>query len=305
MSTDKRLPLAVLATAAAALAGTIAWAVTKATDDGGYPSSGPVMMQSATGQGMMGYAPEKRRQVGGLLDAKRLAQRFADDLDLEADEVLRFERNYYVKLVDRQGRGATEVLVDPETGFVSLEYGPAMMWNTRYGMMGGNMMGSYGQMMGAMMGGGMMGGGSGSGMMGSGSFSAYASDGRDSGMMGGGSGSGMMGGGSGSGMMGGGSGSGMMGGGSGSGMMGGGSSVPDTQRSSSVRISPEQAERLAERWLRANDLDVEVSEAEAFPGYYTLETVRSGRIDGMLSVHATTGAVIYHWWHGGFLEMLE
>jgi hypothetical protein len=35
-------------------------------------------------------------------------------------------------------------------------------------------------------------------------------------------------------------------------------------------------------------------EPEAFPGYYTLHTMRSDRIVGMLSVHATTGAVWYH-----------
>jgi hypothetical protein len=50
------------------------------------------------------------------------------------------------------------VLVDPQTGAVTLEYGPAMMWNTRYGMMDGT---------GAVGSGEMMGGGEAVGMMGS------------------------------------------------------------------------------------------------------------------------------------------
>jgi hypothetical protein len=50
------------------------------------------------------------------------------------------------------------VLVNPTTGAVWLEYGPAMMWNARYGMMvdarwrGERMMGGRGMMNGAMMG---------------------------------------------------------------------------------------------------------------------------------------------------------
>src|SRR4030042_381249 len=51
--------------------------------------------------------------------------------------------------------GAFEVLVDPTTKAVFLEYGPAMMWNTDYGMMGGRGFGMMGS--GGMMGGGMMG----------------------------------------------------------------------------------------------------------------------------------------------------
>jgi len=51
--------------------------------------------------------------------------------------VLQFSNNYYARLDDKSGKPATEVLIDPATGSTSLEYGPAMMWNTRYGMMNG------------------------------------------------------------------------------------------------------------------------------------------------------------------------
>jgi hypothetical protein len=77
---------------------------------------------------------------------------------------MQFTNNFYVLLTGEHDSPATEVLVDPETGAVTLEYGPAMMWNTRYGMMrGAGTAGSgYGGMMGGSSG-GMMGG---AGMMG-------------------------------------------------------------------------------------------------------------------------------------------
>ena len=71
---------------------------------------------------------------------------------------MRFESNYYAELVGQNGDKATEVLVNPATGAVFLEYGPAMMWNTRYGMMSRSA-GSGGMMMGGgSESGGMMGG---------------------------------------------------------------------------------------------------------------------------------------------------
>ena len=70
---------------------------------------------------------------------------------------MRFENNYYAELVRPGGDKATEVLVNAATGAVWIEYGPAMMWNTRYGMMGGNS-GSGGMMGGSSGSGGMMGG---------------------------------------------------------------------------------------------------------------------------------------------------
>jgi hypothetical protein len=91
------------------------------------------------------------------------------------DEVLQFKRNFYAKLVDRSGNSATEVLVDPASGVVWTEYGPAMMWNSRYGMarQAEAMTGEYGA---SMM------GGSATGMMGN----------SDAGMMGGSGYGGMM-----------------------------------------------------------------------------------------------------------------
>lgn len=88
------------------------------------------------GPGMMGLTARGGGEpVRSLGAARREAQRFADRLGLATGEVMRFTENYDVNLRERDGRLATEVLVDPGSGAVWLEYGPAMMWNTRYGMM--------------------------------------------------------------------------------------------------------------------------------------------------------------------------
>jgi hypothetical protein len=181
-------------------------------------------------------------------------------------EVMRFTNNYYAELLEKNGRLATEVLVEPASGAVYLEYGPAMMWNTRYGMMSD----FRSRDSGGMMGGGMMGGPG--GMMG----------GSESGMMG----SGMM-------------------GGSGNGMMGGGYADPTwTPGTTETDVSSAKAQQLAQRWLDGQDSNLTAGEPDAFPGYYTLHVLRDGKVTGMLSVNAATGAVWSHWWHGRFLSML-
>lgn len=222
----------VLVSALGLLGGSIAWAVDAARGNAWYGhrySYGPAMMG-------LGYSTGKASPVSGIAAARQRAQAFADRLGLKTGEVMRFERNYYVKLVDRQGRGATEVLVDPSTGAVSLEYGPAMMWNTRYGMMSGRL---------------------GSGMMGNG-----VGD---------------------------------------SGMMGGFEAAPSQPAARPTSLA--RAHLLAQRWLDANEPGLKVERGgDAFPGYYTLETLRGGRMSGMISVNAGTGAVWPHWWHGRFVE---
>lgn len=56
--------------------------------------------------------------------------------NVQVSEVMTFANNFYAQLVDEQGRGVAEVLVDRYTGFTYPEPGPTMMWNTRAGMMG-------------------------------------------------------------------------------------------------------------------------------------------------------------------------
>jgi len=234
----KTLPLVVLIAAVTALVVSVGWAVARAADgDGGW-------MMSRYGSGMMGYsASGSGEPVRDLAGAKRQAQRFADKLGLQVGEVMRFTNNYYAELREKNGRLATEVLVEPASGAVYLEYGPAMMWNTRYGMMS--------------------------------DFRARGS-------------------------------SGMMGGGQGSGMMGGGYADPTwTPGATKADVSPAKAQQLAQRWLGGQDSSLTAGEPDVFPGYYTLHVLRDGKVTGMLSVNAATGAVWSHWWHGRFVSMLE
>jgi hypothetical protein len=94
-------------------------------------------------------------------------------------------------------------------------------------------------------------------------------------------------------------------GGSGTGMMGGySSSGAATSRAATVSLA--QAHTLAQRWLNTNQPGVNVEAGgDAFPGYYTLETLKDGKITGMISVNATTGAVWPHWWHGAYVAKSE
>jgi hypothetical protein len=162
---------------------------------------------------------------------------------------------------------------------VSIEYGPAMMWHTKYGMRRAaqSMMGSYGR--------GMMGGGSYGGMMGGSSGTPNSSGAYGPGMMGGaGNGYG--------------------------GMMDGKGTVTGNGTSSGSSINGQvtlaTAHSLAQRWLDQNERGVKAEAGgDAFPGYYTLETLKGGRITGMISVNATTGAVWPHWWHGAFVAKSE
>jgi hypothetical protein len=239
----RMLPLVVLVTAVAALVGSAAWAV-GGSDDGGWG-------MHRFGNGMMGYADAGGGDpVGDLAEARRQAGRFADRLDLKVGEVMRFSNQYYAEL-EEDGQPATEVLVDPQTGSVYLEYGPAMMWNTRFGMMSGNRFPSSGMMGGA----GMM---DGAGMM------------------------------------------------SGAGMKGGSDFAdPTWAPTGDGDVSAAEARGIARRWLAKNGKGLAAGEPETFPGYYTLHLLRDGKIAGMMSVNAVTGAPWYHWWHGRFVSMSE
>jgi hypothetical protein len=86
--------------------------------------------------------------------AAEAARRYIDaygNTDLKLTEVMEFSDNFYAE-VEEQSTGihAFELLVDRYTGGVSPEPGPNMMWNTRYGHMGGMMGGWGGQQSGEM-----------------------------------------------------------------------------------------------------------------------------------------------------------
>lgn len=289
--TGKLIAAVVTIAGLASLAAGATWAVT-ARDDHRQARHGPAMMgygghgvADRSLGGMMGYGNAGADPVQSLDEARARAQDFAGELGLEAGEVMEFTNHYYVELLDENGRPATELLVSPQTGWVQIEHGPAMMWNTEYGMgtLEGDWPGMMGPDSGGMMGGGMMSGMMGGGMMGGGSG--------DGGMMGPDSGIG--------GMMDGG----MMGAGSGDCVVGGVFDGPIA--AGEAELSAKEAVAAAKRWLSARRPELTAGEAEAFPGYYTIHTLRAGRVAGMLSVHAATGAVWYHSWHGRFVAMTE
>lgn len=195
------LPLGVLIAAVGLLAASLAWVATA-----GWGPAGMAPGYMMGGAALAGDGP-----VRNLDDAQRAAARFADRWGLTVGEVMQFDNGFYAELADPSGILATEVLIDPYTGDVQVEYGPAMMWNTAYGM--------------------------------------------------------------------------------------------HPPRPADPTVSAEQAQTIADQWLETNRPGEHAGDADRFPGYYTLHTLRGDEVVGMLSVNAATGAVWPHTWHGRFIAM--
>ena len=70
-----------------------------------------------------------------------------------------------------------------------------------------------------------------------------------------------------------------------------------------LRFTEQQASQTATSWLASNRPGESVMSVDAYPGYFTIDTAKAGKVVGMLSVNATTGAVWYHTWHGTFVAM--
>ena len=212
--------LVVPIVAVAAILGSGAWMLVQGQGVAGWGTG----MAGGASYGMMGggdfggaNSNGARAPVIDLVGAREQAQVFATELrpGLAVGEVMQFDRQYYAELVEADGSLATEVLIDPVSGDVQLELGPARMWNTRYGMM--------------------------------------------------------------------------------------------ARGGSDLRIGGTEAQQIANEWLadQADAVGLTAATGDAFPGYYTLHTLRGGELDGMLSVNATSGEVWYHSWHGAFVEMSE
>ncbi|RLI10314.1 hypothetical protein DRO42_01725 [Candidatus Bathyarchaeota archaeon] len=79
--------------------------------------------------------------------ASEIADRYLRSLnnpDLAIGEIMEFEQNFYVVIYEKSTDiGAFEMLIDKSTGRIFPEYGPNMMWNTKYGH--GGMMGAWGR----------------------------------------------------------------------------------------------------------------------------------------------------------------
>ena len=95
---------------------------------------GRSMMGSMGSMGIVSL-PGDGVAVSSIPAARARAASAAKTARLHPGEVMWFDNGFYVELKDSAGKPATEVIVDPRTGTVSTEPGPAMMWNTRFGMM--------------------------------------------------------------------------------------------------------------------------------------------------------------------------
>jgi hypothetical protein len=134
------LAWAVLIVAGLTLIGSLAfagwgWGSPPITAGGAAPPwSGQVgpMMGNGSG-GMMGgqvWLAGDGVRVDTIAQARARAATASAASGLRPGEVMQFTNNFYVELKDASGAATTEVLVDPATGAVFTEYGPAMMWNT-------------------------------------------------------------------------------------------------------------------------------------------------------------------------------
>jgi hypothetical protein len=98
--------------------------------------------------GMMGTVFGGGGRDIGMDSAVKIAQDVAaayPSQGLAADEVIEFSNNYYASIREKStGIGAFEILIDRATGNVIREPGPDMMWNAKYSMTRGGMMGSFG-----------------------------------------------------------------------------------------------------------------------------------------------------------------
>jgi hypothetical protein len=189
---------------------------------------GPGMMggmMGGSGWGGYGYAPNANPiSLDQAVSSAKQSLASFNNSDLALVEVMEFSNQFYGEVKEKStGIHAFEFLVDKYTGAVSPEYGPNMMWNTKYSPMGW-----------------MRGG-----------FWFSASPAQNS-------------------------------------------------------VTPAQAKQNAQQFLDSYLPGTTVAdEVDAFYGYYTIHTLRDGKIVGMLSVNGSTGAVWYHTWHGTFVQMKE
>lgn len=123
----------------------------------GFGMVGPGMVDGP-GFGMMDGFQNGRSMMGGFRsssysdplsveDARDAVESYLvqfEDQDLVVEEIMIFDNNAYAIVIEEStGIGAFELLVDPATRSVFPEFGPNMMWNQKYGMMGSGMMGRW------------------------------------------------------------------------------------------------------------------------------------------------------------------
>lgn len=120
--------------------------------------TGAVFAQGMMGPGFFGgmmgwwdYSPPGSTKILAIDQAAEAVETYLGSFwgpELKLAEVMEFENHFYAEVEEKSTEiHAFELLVNKYTGAIFPEPGPNMMWNTKYGHMGGG-----------MMGGGMMGG---------------------------------------------------------------------------------------------------------------------------------------------------
>ncbi len=147
-----------------AVGGVVGWSLARPSVSGWvWPfQMGPWMMGGRSGYGgMMGsgspgsgrIVPSRGGEALSLEEAQEAVEVYLQSLGLPGltiAEVMEFTENFYAEVVEEStGVHAMELLIDKYTGAVYPEYGPNMMWNTKYGMHSGS---GWRGMMGGMMG---------------------------------------------------------------------------------------------------------------------------------------------------------
>lgn len=105
---------------------------------GGQPQQGGMMGPGGMMGGWSGYNPNMEQIT--IDEAAEAVERYlgAYGQDLALVEVMEFAWNFYAEVEEEDtGIHAMELLIDKYTALVYPEMGPNMMWNTKYGMMGG------------------------------------------------------------------------------------------------------------------------------------------------------------------------
>lgn len=124
---------------------------------GGFgPGTGGMMGGVGPGGMMGGFYTQvpAGAQTISISQAQQAVERYVAGYggsSLKLDEVIEFQDNFYAIVKEKTtGTGAFEVLVNRLTGAVMPEPGPNMLWNTKYGMMGGGGMMGFSRQSGPM-----------------------------------------------------------------------------------------------------------------------------------------------------------
>jgi hypothetical protein len=205
--------------------------------DADYPGwGGPGMMGPGMVNAPWNYIPPGDVKPMSIEEAAEQVEQYLDSWgnpDLKLAEIMEFSNHFYAEIEEESTEiHAFELLVNKWTGHVFPEPGPSMMWNVKYGHMGGGMMGGPGRR--------------------------------------------------------------------------GSPRYGWQDPTEPMKLKPAGAIEKAQKYLDSLYPGLKADkEVDRFYGYYTIHTLKEGKVYGMLSVNGYTGDVWYHTWHGRFVGMKE